>query len=304
MSTDQGERKNDPSSGSKTDPTAVILYKAPTTTPIPTFFGGEPRIIDISGADAPAGADETKEPPAMPRAARLGEAPHVASQTGPAASTPGKAEDAAPRPDMIGRGAARSGRFALLAASVSFAACLGAVGGALGYAQLQHPAATSAPIARVDANEDIRALKDTVAQLRANVKTLGDTMAAMRTASTASNANVSAQLGKVTETLDRVERGERRAAVAAPPAAAPETTGSTAGHNAVEPKASAKPAVVEGWVVRKIYDGAALVEGRYGMVEVEPGMILPGVGRVHEIKRQDGRWVVVTAKGLIMPVHP
>ena len=63
------------------------------------------------------------------------------------------------------------------------------------------------------------------------------------------------------------------------------------------------PPVVEGWVVRRVFDGAALVESRRGVIEVEPGDHLPGIGRIHEIKRQDGRWVVVTAKGLIMSVH-
>ncbi len=71
----------------------------------------------------------------------------------------------------------------------------------------------------------------------------------------------------------------------------------------IAPAAAAKPAgpgVVEGWVLRKAYRGAALVEGRYGIIEIEPGDNLPGVGRVEEIKRQDGRWVVVTPKGLIV----
>jgi hypothetical protein len=55
--------------------------------------------------------------------------------------------------------------------------------------------------------------------------------------------------------------------------------------------------------VRRVFDGAALVESRHGVIEVEPGDNLPGIGRIQEIKRQDGRWVVVTAKGLIMPMR-
>jgi hypothetical protein len=299
MSTDQG----DPSGGSKSDPTAVILYKAPTTAPIPTFFGNEPPIIDMTDVHPAPGADAGRdEPPVMPRAARLGEAPRARPEAGPAAA-PGVADDVAARARVAGRDTARPGRFTVLAASVALAACLGAVGGSLGYAQLQHPIANAAPSARLDPNEEIHALKETVAQLRASVKTIGDTLMAMRTSSNASNTTIAAQLAKITEAVDRAERSERRAAVTAPPAA-PETTGSITGNNPPEAKPAAKPAVVEGWVVRKIYDGAALIEGRYGMVEVEPGMVLPGLGRIHEIKRQDGRWVVVTAKGLIMPVHP
>ena len=61
-----------------------------------------------------------------------------------------------------------------------------------------------------------------------------------------------------------------------------------------------RPAVVTGWVLRDIYRGRALVESRYaGVFEVGPGSMLPGVGRVETIKRQDGKWVVVTPKGII-----
>jgi hypothetical protein len=54
-------------------------------------------------------------------------------------------------------------------------------------------------------------------------------------------------------------------------------------------------------VVRDVRRGTALIEGRMGLVEVEQGDVVPGLGRVDAIRRQDGRWVVVTARGLIMP---
>jgi hypothetical protein len=53
-------------------------------------------------------------------------------------------------------------------------------------------------------------------------------------------------------------------------------------------------------VLRRVYDGAALIEGRDGIIEVEPGIVAPGLGRVESIKRQDGRWVVVTSRGLVV----
>ena len=37
-----------------------------------------------------------------------------------------------------------------------------------------------------------------------------------------------------------------------------------------------------------------------GLFEVGPGAPLPGVGRSRPSSRQDGRWVVVTPKGLIV----
>ena len=78
-------------------------------------------------------------------------------------------------------------------------------------------------------------------------------------------------------------------------AAAPEVTGSIA------PKQQDRPPVVAGWIIREVFDGRAVIEhDRLGFYEVVPGANLPGIGRVETIKRQDGRWVVVTPKGLIL----
>ena len=57
---------------------------------------------------------------------------------------------------------------------------------------------------------------------------------------------------------------------------------------------------VEGWVLRDVVNGGALIEGRRGIFEVYAGDPVPGLGRVDAIRRQDGRWVVVTSKGLIV----
>ena len=57
---------------------------------------------------------------------------------------------------------------------------------------------------------------------------------------------------------------------------------------------------VEGWVLRDVANGGALIEGRQGIYEVYAGDPVPGLGRVDAIRRQDGRWVVVTSRGLIV----
>jgi len=197
---------------------------------------------------------------------------------------------------------------------LAFSASLGALGGSLAVTGVSHLLAVAPPPPPpppADASEEIRALKDSVAQLRLSVKNIGDQIATVRTGLNASFSSSTAQFAKITEAIDKLDRhqAERHAAAqsapplpAAAPAslAAPDVTGSTA---AGASSKSAKPGVVEGWVLRKAYRGAALVEGRYGIIEVEPGDTLPGVGRVEEIKRQDGRWVVVTGKGLIVGVQ-
>ncbi len=262
-------------------------------------------------AEDPA-TDRARIAPAMPPAATLEELSGIDGLTmvdspsvvpeGPASVPPPFARAAPPAAPAAAVAAppARAGRFVLLAASVALAASIGAVAGSLGDAELQRHLLGAAEAPRGEIPEDVRGLKDTVAQLRANVKTLADSVAAMRASMAASTATVNGQLSKLTEALDR---GERRAAAAVVPVAAAETTGSITMPAAGEPKPPGKPPIVEGWAIRKVYDGAALIEGRYGIVEVEPGMNLPGLGRIQDIRRQDGHWVVVTPKGLIMPIR-
>jgi hypothetical protein len=83
----------------------------------------------------------------------------------------------------------------------------------------------------------------------------------------------------------------------APPAAAatlPQAPGTTA-------KADVgRLPTVEGWVLRDVGRGSALIESRRGIFEVYAGDPVPGLGRIDAIRKQDGRWVVVTSKGLIV----
>ena len=87
------------------------------------------------------------------------------------------------------------------------------------------------------------------------------------------------------------------ASVAPTPVAAPVPPPAPAPTPAVKP---AKNEPVDGWVVREVYDGAALVEGRNRrLYEVVPGGVVPGVGRVEAIERRGRSWVVLTDKGVI-----
>ena len=58
--------------------------------------------------------------------------------------------------------------------------------------------------------------------------------------------------------------------------------------------------IVSDWSLYQARQGMALIEGRAGLIQVEPGDMLPGLGRVDAIRKQDGRWVVVTSRGLIV----
>lgn len=187
----------------------------------------------------------------------------------------------------------RASRYAVLAASIAIAAALGSVAGALAGAALMRPAPETPAAPTVNAN----ALDKTLAQLSAD-------MASLKAALDSNSKATNTQLSKISERVERAEKAQTETAQKtarlletpkSPAQAAPDVTGS------IVEKQQARPPIVEGWVIRDIFDGRAMVEsGRYGMYEVGPGAPLPGVGRVEAIRRQDGRWVVVTPKGLIV----
>ena len=190
----------------------------------------------------------------------------------------------------------RMSRYAVLAASIAIAAALGSVAGALAGAALMRPSPKHRSVPTMNAN----ALNKTLTQLSADLSSL---KAALDTSSKAT----STQLSKITERVERAEkaqakrRAEDRASPETPksPAQAPAQIPSDVTGSIVE-KQQVRPAIVEGWVIRDIFDGRAMVESRYGIFEVSPGAPLPGLGKVESVRRQDGRWVVVTPKGLIV----
>ncbi len=203
---------------------------------------------------------------------------------------------------------ARSSRFALLAASVALAAALGSIVGSLSASGIVHlwPVA-GARSGATEANA-LQAMKAALAELSALRANLDG-------AARGANSQFAGQFAKLADRLDRVERAQLEPAtkiahiadvidrlekhIAA--AAAPETTGSIAAGQPPAPNVPKQPdKILQDWIVQGVQDGRALVESRYGGVfDVAAGSVLPGLGRVETIKRQDGQWVVVTARGVI-----
>ena len=214
-------------------------------------------------------------------------------------------------------------RVGAMAAVVALAAIAGAIGGALATSGRGQdnaaPAAAArnvgveAPFARIDA--DILALKAGVEQnARLGVTQFNktsdrlDKVEKAQTEPAAKLARLSDEVGKL-----RAAQAAIAPAAAAPAAAAPaqvaavsavpkDVTGSVA---PPAPATASKVEVgrlptVEGWVLRDVGRGSALIENRRGLYEVYAGDPIPGLGRVDAIRKQDGRWVVVTSKGLIV----
>lgn len=160
-----------------------------------------------------------------------------------------------------------------MAAIVAIAAVIGAAAGSAATFGVSHFTQPT-----VDVAAQSRTMESLIAKVNADI-------ASVKTASTAQ----SQKLAKLSDTVEKLR--------------APETTGSIASPAAPAPAPMAQPnrlPIVDGWSLREVAGGAATILGRDGIYEVLVGDPLPGVGRVDAIRRQDGRWVVVTSRGLIV----
>jgi hypothetical protein len=60
-----------------------------------------------------------------------------------------------------------------------------------------------------------------------------------------------------------------------------------------------RPTTIEGWTLREVINGTAVLEGPHGTWSATRGDSVPGVGRVDSIVRWGNRWIVATSRGLI-----
>jgi len=276
-----------------------------------------PDLVPGQGADAGADAPKVEAAPAA-------EAPKVEAAKAEAPRLPGKLmivsaperswdgdaagpqADSEPARDMFGKR-----RLSAMAAMVALAVLAGALGGALATAGFLHVAggdvaatdnrALEASVARIDA--DILALKADVEHTsKLGVAQFNKTSDRLDKVEKA-QAEPAVKLAKLSEAIDRLRATPQAlpVPVATAPVASKEVTGSIAPAAGAPAKVEVgRLPTVEGWVLRDVANGSALIEGRQGMFEVYAGDPVPGLGRVDAIRRQDGRWVVVTSKGLIV----
>src|SRR5215831_1712446 len=185
---------------------------------------------------------------------------------------------------------ARSKRFAMLAASVAFAAAFGSFVGSVsgsGLARLIFPSPSPPATPAVGSENTLAAMREIKLELAG--------IAAIKASLENATRNAISQYAKIADRLDRID--QRNVAVAdatgslpaVPPPAAPATD-----------PAKLSDRVLQDWIVHDVRNGRALVESRYGgLFAVGAGSVLPRIGRVDMIKRQDGHWVVLTARGTI-----
>ncbi|QOZ28769.1 hypothetical protein [Bradyrhizobium sp. CCBAU 51753] len=193
--------------------------------------------------------------------------------------------------------------------------------GVMAYLITMQPAPTNTA-----ANAEIRSLRDTVAQLRKQMSGVTENLDGLRTAVDQSSKATNDRFGRFAENLDRIERVSSsptvkldRLAQAQAQAAAPVAPQSQPAAQAMPMLASAAAAadisvtgsvsppehaqaprkVVKGWTVRQAYEGIAILQGPNGVVEAMLGQQVPGLGRIEDIRNENGRLVVLCGSGAI-----
>ncbi|MDE2331017.1 MAG: hypothetical protein KGK16_09575 [Bradyrhizobium sp.] len=300
----------------------------------PTLAGGEAlRLMADRNAASEAREVEAAKAEVHKAEVHKAEAPKMeafeATAKSDAARSPGKlliVSSADHRWDRPGSGSetqsepasGRSGKRRLAAAAVvALAALAGALGGAMATAGLQHFAGHAAAgsanpdleasIARIDS--DVVALRASVEQTsRMGVSQFNKTSDRLDKLEKA-QAEPAARLARLSEAVEKLHANPPAVpAAAAALKAARDVTGSVT-PPATSPAASAAAApkpevgrlpIIDNWILRDVSRGGAWIEGRMGIYEVYAGDMVPGLGHIDAVRRQDGRWVVVTSRGLIV----
>ena len=99
----------------------------------------------------------------------------------------------------------------------------------------------------------------------------------------AQQANAAATKDVTTTNSIAAGSSQERAKILPRPAPAPET----------------RPTTIEGWTIREVVGGTAVLEGPGGVWRAAQGDTVPGIGRVELVVRWGNRWIVATSKGLI-----
>jgi hypothetical protein len=225
----------------------------------------------------------------------------------------GSAEQSQPNQSMFGKR-----RLSALAAVVALAAIAGALGGAMATAGLQQFAGHDAALAANAVPSTNAAFDATVARIDADI-------AALKANVEHTSKLALAQSSKTNDRLDKVEKAGLEplaklaklseqveklhatppAPVAAAAPAPKDVTGSITppanGPKAADVKSEVgRLPTIDGWILRDVTNGGALIQGRQGIFEVYAGDLVPGLGRIDAVRRQDGHWVVVTSRGLVV----
>ena len=187
----------------------------------------------------------------------------------------------------------RHRRHIMFAASVAIATVIGVLAGAAITGGYSNPAPVD-----VASLEESKAAQQSIARLSKDVANL-------KASVEAANKSAHSQFAKISERLAR-DSTEITSTIT-PPQTLPPTPPAAAPLPPARPafiaEVSRRPSIITDWTIRETRDGFVYVQGHGDVYQVVPGAPLPGIGPVEQIKRQDGRWVVVTPKGIIVSMR-
>jgi len=185
----------------------------------------------------------------------------------------------------------RHKRVALLAASVTIAACIGAIAGALATAPKTQPPDTAA---LQSALQERQALTQSIDKLNKDIAALKSDI---ETGTKSARSQIAKINDKITERLNHASEPQTTGsiAVAPPPSVAVPTP-----QPRPDIRQEMRPVVLRDWRIFDVHNGRVAVEGHGEVFEIGIGAPLPGLGPVQQIKRDGGRWVVTTPKGIIV----
>ena len=118
-----------------------------------------------------------------------------------------------------------------------------------------------------------------------------------------SSPSANSQIAKIGERINRESAGVTNS-ITPPQTVAPASQASAPSRlpAAGESRSSRLP-IVTNWSIRETRGGYVYVQGNGDVYQVVPGAPLPGLGPVEKIERHDGRWLVVTPKGIIISMR-
>jgi hypothetical protein len=303
-SNDQTAPSAGPHGGDQPDTHALSHVESPGIAP------DSPDPIEAAAATSKIAAPETvtsaPKPPHEGAADRQPSHVETISANGHGTAlilAPPRTKRAAPEPEPAPIKSAPRSRFGSVAAMAA-AAVMGGLAGSLATAGVSyltapqeaapsHYAALAEALGRVD--HELTVLKSGV---EGSTKTSQQVARIAERVDRAERAQADAG-AKIAKATDAVDRMERRLAVASG-----DVTGTIADTH-VAAAATLAPGpdmkrpmmgpILDGWVVRDVYNGSAMIQNRASIIQVLPGDNLPGLGRIEQVRRQDGRWVVVTS---------
>jgi hypothetical protein len=219
----------------------------------------------------------------------------------------------------------RNREFLARAATVALAAGLGAIVGSLttstilpgnrsAKADVAQPDVSHATSASVDKlAADVATLKAALAAnafvtpaapasaAAGHVDALGRDIAVLKASFGESQAGADTRLLELVAQVNRTEKAEADLAARLARIEKPDMTKADVSPEITGSLQSASPPIADGWVLWRVYNGRAVVQSRRGYFDVVPGVALPDLGLVREITQRDGRWVVITQNGTIVP---